>query len=100
MTQHAFPVIDCDLHTIEPVDIWHRYLEKRYHERIPALGIERWSSGRRYDAQSHLQAMDVEGITVAVVFGTHGRHVQMQDDLDPFFAAALARAHNRWTSDY
>jgi len=24
----------------------------------------------------------------------------MQDDLDPFFAAALARAHNRWTSDY
>jgi predicted TIM-barrel fold metal-dependent hydrolase len=44
--------------------------------------------------------MDIEGIDVAVLFGTRGRHVQMHDDVDPDFAAALARAHNNWSRDF
>lgn len=58
------------------------------------------AANRDYDAESHLQAMDIEGIDVAILYGTHGRHVQMRDDLDPPFANALARAHNQWTHDY
>jgi predicted TIM-barrel fold metal-dependent hydrolase len=44
--------------------------------------------------------MDIEGIDVAVIYGTRGRQVQMHDDLDPEVAAALARAHNNWTRDF
>jgi predicted TIM-barrel fold metal-dependent hydrolase len=55
---------------------------------------------RGYDAESHVQAMDIEGIDVAVLYGTRGRQVLMHDDLDPHVADALARAHNNWTHDY
>jgi predicted TIM-barrel fold metal-dependent hydrolase len=55
---------------------------------------------REFDAESHLQAMDIEGIDVAILYGTRGRQVQMHDDLEPELAAALARAHNNWTHDY
>jgi predicted TIM-barrel fold metal-dependent hydrolase len=44
--------------------------------------------------------MDIEGVDVAVIYGTRGRQVQMHDDLDPEVAAALARAHNTWTRDF
>ena len=55
---------------------------------------------RGYDAESHVQAMDIEGIDVAVIYGTRGRQVLMHDELDPEVAAALARAHNNWTHDF
>ena len=55
---------------------------------------------REYDAETHVMAMDIEGIDVGVLYGTRGRQVQMHDDLDPQVAAALARAHNNWTHDY
>src|SRR5262245_17585832 len=55
---------------------------------------------RGYDAETHLQAMDIEGIDVAVIYGTRGRQVLMHDDHDPQVAAALARAHNNWTRDF
>jgi uncharacterized protein len=55
---------------------------------------------RGYDAESHVQAMDIEGIDVGILYGTRGRQVLMHDDLDPDVAAALARAHNDWTHDY
>ena len=41
--------------------------------------------------------MDIEGVDVAILYATRGRHVQMRDDIDPKFAAALARAYNNWT---
>ena len=44
--------------------------------------------------------MDIEGIDVAVIYGTRGRQVLMHDDHDPPVAAALARAHNNWTRDF
>jgi predicted TIM-barrel fold metal-dependent hydrolase len=55
---------------------------------------------RQNDAETHVMAMDIEGIDVGVLYGTRGRQVQMHDDLDPQVAAALARAHNNWTRDY
>jgi predicted TIM-barrel fold metal-dependent hydrolase len=72
-------------------------LQRRAFERHPHYEV---AHARGYDAESHLQAMDIEGIDVAVLYGTRGRQVLMHDDLDPEVAAALARAHNTWTHDY
>src|SRR5258707_579424 len=72
-------------------------LHQRAFARSPHYDI---AHARGYDAESHIQAMDIEGIDVAVLYGTRGRQVLMHDDLDPAVASALARAHNDWTYDY
>ena len=144
MAKHEFRVMDSDLHTMEPDDLWQRYLDEPFKRFAPtftrapegppnqptihvkdltiaemtlrpksvaaAADLHRRSvarhphyataAARGYDAQSHLQAMDIEGIDVGILYGTRGRQVLMHDDLDQELAAALARAHNNWTYDY
>ena len=110
--------MDCDLHTIEPDDLWERYLEEPFKAFASRFSASSWrrkprASGRpavhphytraverAWNTETHLEAMDIEGVDVAILYGTRGRHVQMRDDLDPPLAAALARAHNNWTYDY
>jgi uncharacterized protein len=77
-----------------PTALAGRDLQRRAFARHPHYAV---AHARGYDAESHLTAMDIEGIDVAVIYGTRGRQVQMHDDLDPEVAAALARAHNNWT---
>ncbi len=72
-------------------------LHRRAFARHPHYAV---AHARGYDPESHLAAMDIEGIDVAVLYGTRGRQVLMHDDLDPEVAAALARAHNDWTRDF
>src|SRR5438477_11000814 len=72
-------------------------LQQRAFARHPHYAV---AHARGYDAQSHVQVMDIEGIDVGILYGTRGRQVLMHDDLDPDVAAALARAHNNWTHDY
>src|SRR4029453_4431152 len=72
-------------------------LQERAFARHPHYAA---AHARGYDAETHLQAMDIEGIDVAVIYGTRGRQVLMHDDHDPQVASALARAHNNWTHDY
>src|SRR5215475_7165834 len=72
-------------------------LQRRAFARHPHYEV---AHARGYDAESHVAAMDIEGIDVAVIYGTRGRQVQMHDDLDPEVAAALSRAHNNWTRDF
>jgi predicted TIM-barrel fold metal-dependent hydrolase len=72
-------------------------LQRRTFERSPHYAI---AHARAYDAESHVAAMDIEGIDVAVLYGTRGRQVLMHDELEPALATALARAHNSWTHDY
>lgn len=74
-----------------------RSLQERAFARHPHYAV---AHARGYDAATHLEAMDIEGIDVAVIYGTRGRQVLMHDDLDPQVAAALARAHNNWTRDF
>lgn len=144
MAKRGFRVMDSDLHTMEPDDLWERHLEEPFRRwaptfhrapdgapnqptiRIGELTIGELTTrpatrraaadlhrrtfakhphnaramARGYDAVSHLEAMDIEGIDVAVLYGTRGRQVLMHDDLDPALAAALARAHNDWTYAY
>src|SRR5262245_23265125 len=72
-------------------------LQRRAFARHPHYEV---ANARGYDAESHVAAMDIEGIDVAVIYGTRGRQVLMHDDLEPEVAAALARAHNNWTRDF
>jgi predicted TIM-barrel fold metal-dependent hydrolase len=144
MAKRGFRVMDSDLHTMEPDDLWQRYLDEPFKKFAPtfaradegppnqptirvgdltvgemtlrpasaraAADLHRRAFarhphydvavGRGYDSTSHLMAMDIEGIDVAILYGTRGRQVLMHDALDPELAAALARAHNNWTHDY
>jgi predicted TIM-barrel fold metal-dependent hydrolase len=53
-----------------------------------------------HDPQAMLQAMDREGIDVAIVFRTLASHLIAVDGLDPQLSAAVCRAFNQWLSDF
>ena len=55
---------------------------------------------RNFDPASQLEAMDTEGIDVAVLFPTRGLYALATDDLEPDLAAAIARAYNDWLADF
>ena len=52
------------------------------------------------DPLAMLQAMDREGIDVAIVFRTMGSHLIAVDGLDPELSAATCRAFNHWLADF
>jgi predicted TIM-barrel fold metal-dependent hydrolase len=66
------------------------------------------AEARQWDPTSQREAMDAEGLDMAVLFPTRGLFVlgldtpQMmgQDGLEPDFAAAIARAYNDWMRDF
>ena len=74
-----------------------RELARRSRARHPHFRVAR---ARGFDPASTLAAMDIEGIDVAVMYGTRGRQILMHDDLAPDYAAALARAYNNWAHEY
>jgi hypothetical protein len=51
-------------------------LQRRAFARSPHYDV---AHARGYDAPSHIQAMDIEGIDVAVLYGTRGRQVLMHE---------------------
>jgi predicted TIM-barrel fold metal-dependent hydrolase len=67
--------------------------------RFPLSGYWEKAYGRAFGAQDLLEAMDIEGLDVAVVFPTHGMGLSSIDDLDPEQSAAIARAYNNWMHD-
>ena len=68
------------------------------YERNQALYREHSARGWTPDVQ--LEAMDVEGIDIAVLFPTRGLTVLTRPEMDPGFAAAIARAYNDWLYDF
>lgn len=74
-----------------------RELRRRSRARHPHFNVAR---ARGFDSASTLTAMDIEGIDVAVMYGTRGRQILCHDNLAPDYAAALARAYNNWAYDY
>ena len=72
-----------------------RELRRRSRARSPAFQCR---AGARLRSDLDLTAMDIEGIDVAVMYGTRGRQILCHDDLAPDYAAALARAYNNWAS--
>ena len=66
----------------------------------PADEIYRSARERDYDAASTLDAMDREGIDLAVVYRTFAHMVVSIDELEPRYATAYCAAFNDWLSDY
>jgi predicted TIM-barrel fold metal-dependent hydrolase len=55
---------------------------------------------RGWTAEVQLDAMDEEGIDVAVLYPSRGLHTMSKPDVDLRLAAALARAYNNWLYDF
>jgi len=77
------------------------------HARERMGGMNRWvaphlgeHARRGFDAVAQLDAMDREGVDVAVLFPTFGLYVMTVGGLDPQFAAAVCRAYNDWLYDF
>jgi predicted TIM-barrel fold metal-dependent hydrolase len=66
--------------------------------RMKRPGAERLHRGTR--PKEALEAMDVEGIDVGILFRTWATQAINIDGLEPAFAAAMSRAWNRWIADF
>ncbi|MFQ5994869.1 MAG: amidohydrolase family protein [Acidiferrobacterales bacterium] len=66
----------------------------------PTEDVYRPIRERNYDAPSTLEAMDVEGIDIAVLFRTFAHMVVSIDDLEGDCAIAYCAAFNDWLADY
>jgi predicted TIM-barrel fold metal-dependent hydrolase len=55
---------------------------------------------RGWSPQVQLDAMAEEGIDLAVLYPSRGLNLLSVPDLEPLFAAALARAYNDWLYDF
>jgi predicted TIM-barrel fold metal-dependent hydrolase len=55
---------------------------------------------RGWTAAVQLEALDIEGIDVAVHYPTRGLRALVVPDLEPGFAAAITRAYNDWLYDF
>ena len=55
---------------------------------------------RGFDGVSQLNAMEKEGLDLAVMYPSIGLGVMMREDMDPKLGAAVARAYNNWLHDF
>jgi predicted TIM-barrel fold metal-dependent hydrolase len=55
---------------------------------------------RGYTNEVQLEAMDVEGIDVGVIYPSRALHLVGEPGMDPPLAAAVARAYNNWLYDF
>jgi len=55
---------------------------------------------RGFDGLSQLQAMEKEGLDLAVMYPSIGLGIMMREELDPRLGAAVARAYNNWLYDF
>ena len=58
------------------------------------------SEAQGWDSTSQLQAMDQEGIDVAVLFPSRGLFTLGTSDLEPGLATAISRAYNDWLAEF
>ena len=62
--------------------------------------LYRADAERQWSPEVQLEAMDIEGIDVAVLYPTRGLRALVVEDMDAGFAAAIARAYNDWLYDF
>jgi uncharacterized protein len=55
---------------------------------------------RGWSAQVQLEAMDEEGIDLAVLYPSRGLNALSIPDMEPEFASAIARAYNNWLYEF
>jgi predicted TIM-barrel fold metal-dependent hydrolase len=67
---------------------------------------ERYKKLGRREGEDHsspvdmIEAMDMEGLDIGVVFRTYTAHATGTDDIEPYLAAAICRAFNNWLRDF
>tara|TARA_B100000686_G_scaffold98445_1_gene105409 strand:- start:326 stop:1480 length:1155 start_codon:yes stop_codon:yes gene_type:complete len=57
-------------------------------------------AARGWSSEVQLEAMDIEGLDMAILFPTRGLHTLAEPHMDSDMAAALARAYNNWMYDF
>lgn len=62
--------------------------------------LYRSDAERGWSPEVQLEAMDIEGINIAVLYPTRGLRALVVEDMDAEFAAAIARAYNDWLYDF
>ena len=135
MARNGFEVMDSDMHVLEPIDLWERYIDPEFKGRAPkgvmrtpldvAVEVDGKLSGltgrgwgslshvyddvqsryagdieRGFDAVAQLEAMNKEGIDVAVLFPSRGLFANSYEDMEPEFSRAIAQAYNNWMVDF
>jgi predicted TIM-barrel fold metal-dependent hydrolase len=134
MARSGFMVMDSDMHVYDPPDLYVKYMNPKWGDRIPRgesrtgerhgraemrVGdgtsmrprndeflrseervADRYTFAvrRGYDPISQLEAMDIEGIDVALLFATSPFHGN--DTLEPEYAHDICRAWNTWIADF
>jgi uncharacterized protein len=75
---------------------------RRRQGRDYARNQERWRpfQERGWTAKVQLEAMDMEGIDVAVIYPSRGLFALTIPDMESRFATAMARAYNNWLYDF
>jgi len=75
---------------------------RRRQGRNYALNQERWRpfEERGWTSKVQLEAMDIEGIDVAVVYPSRGLFALTIPAMDPPLAAAMAHAYNAWLYEF
>ena len=63
-------------------------------------GIYRHDAERGWTSEVQIEAMDIEGLDIAVLYPTRGLRALVVEDMDARFAAAMARAYNDWLYDF
>ena len=121
-------VIDSDGHTMEPADLYDRYLDPRFRGRVTGMPAERKVDGlpimkhppdtigalgftperirdrfgdiapNGFTPDAVLRGLDVEGVDVSVIYGP--LYDCFVEGMDPQLACAMARAYNRWMAEY
>ena len=139
--KNGYPVMDADIHVMEPADLYQKFMDPKWGDRIPRGSGERVSTGmyvytdaggtmvrtpppeastgrmtylgarsyepdprfadaqaRDYDPSCMVEAFDVEGIDLGVIFRTNPLFAD--ESQEPEYAFAIARAWNDYAADY
>ncbi len=59
-----------------------------------------FAARRGYDAASHVEAMDKEGVDMMMLYPSRGLFVLAADAIPKRLAGAIARAYNRWLAEF
>src|SRR5262245_15938678 len=90
-----------DSHVIEPANLWKDNLPARFRDAAPDFGGSRPDDVKHAggtDKQARLAAMDDDGVSIEILYGTWGLKLLAIDDAE--LEAACVRVYNDWLIDF
>ena len=78
------------------------YRSDQYRQHLTELWDTKYAvpKAKGYNAASHIESMDEEGIDAMVLFPSRGLFAAAIGDMDGRIASALCNAYNRWLADF